>query len=97
LLDITEWWLQQDETHRKYFNLSNVARNIISLIPDGVGVEACYSFRCYVCGWRQSKSTGETLRNMVIVWQFTGANIRLLAGAEPELDPTSADNNLEMK
>jgi hypothetical protein len=34
---------------------------------------------------------------MVIVRQFTGANIKLLAGAEPELDPTSADNNLEMK
>ena len=38
--DITDWWRQQEETHSKYADLSNVARDIISIIPHGVGVEA---------------------------------------------------------
>jgi len=40
LLDITDWWRQQEETHSKYADLSNVARHIFSIIPDGVRVEA---------------------------------------------------------
>jgi len=38
--DITNWWRQQDESHSKYADLSNVARDMISLIPHGVGLEA---------------------------------------------------------
>jgi len=41
--DITDWWRQQEETHSKYAYLSNVARDICSIIPHGVGVEACFS------------------------------------------------------
>jgi len=41
--DITDWWRQQEETHSKYANLSNVARNIFSIILQGVGVEASCS------------------------------------------------------
>jgi hypothetical protein len=37
---ITDWWRQQEETHSKYANLSNVAHNIVSIIPHGVEVEA---------------------------------------------------------
>jgi hypothetical protein len=36
-LDITNWRQQQEEMHSKYANLSNVARNIFSIIPHGVG------------------------------------------------------------
>jgi len=50
-----------------------------------------------VIGWRQSKSTGETLREKVLVRQFTQANIGLLAGNHPALDTTSADNDIEMQ
>jgi hypothetical protein len=32
-LDITYWWQQQEETHSKYSDLSNVAGNIFSIIP----------------------------------------------------------------
>jgi hypothetical protein len=43
MLGITDWWRQQEETHPKYADLSNVVHNIFSIIPRGVGVEASYS------------------------------------------------------
>jgi hypothetical protein len=43
ILDITDWWDQKEETHSKYADLANVARNIFSIIPHGVGVEAGFS------------------------------------------------------
>jgi len=36
LPDITDWWRQQEETHSKYADLSNVARDVFSIIPHGV-------------------------------------------------------------
>jgi hypothetical protein len=97
LPDITDWWQQQEETHSKYANLSNVARDIFSIIPHGVGVEASFSLGRDVIGWRQSKTTGETLRENVVVRQFAQANSGLLAGDDPVLDPDSTDNDMEMK
>jgi len=41
--DIPRRWRQQEETHSMYANLSNVARDIISIIPPVVGVEASFS------------------------------------------------------
>jgi len=54
ILDITDWWRQQEETHSMYANLSNVARNIFSIIHHGVGVEASISNGQDVIGRRQS-------------------------------------------
>jgi len=68
--DITDWWRQQEETHSKYADLSNVARDIFSIIPQGVRVEASFALGGDVIGWRQSKTTGETLREEVVVRQF---------------------------
>jgi hypothetical protein len=68
--DITNWWCQQEDMHSKYANLSNVARDIFSIIPPGVGVEASFSLCQVVTGWRQSKTTAETLREKVVVRQF---------------------------
>jgi len=97
LLDITDWWRQQEETHSKCVDLSNVAHDIFSIIPHGVGVEAsCYPGRD-VIGGRQSKTTGRTIREKVVVRQFARANNRILAGADPELDTTSTENDSEMK
>jgi len=95
--DITEWWRQQEETHSKYANLSNVAHDIFSIIPHGVGVEAIFSLGRDVIGWRQSKTTGETHREKVVVRQFARANNRILAGTDPELDTTNTENNSEIK
>jgi len=64
---ITDWWREPEETHSKYADLSNVARDIFSIIPHGVGVDASFSVGRDVIGWRQLKTTGETLREKVVV------------------------------
>jgi len=48
--DITNWWRQQEEPHSKYADLSNVARDIFSIIPHRVGVEASISLGRDVIG-----------------------------------------------
>jgi hypothetical protein len=95
--DISDWWQQQEETHSKYADLSNMARDIFSIIPHGVGVEASFSLGRDVIGWRQSKTTGETLRDKVVVRQFARANNGILAGTDPELDTMNTENDSEMK
>jgi hypothetical protein len=70
LPDIINWWRQQEETLSKYADLSNVARDIFSIIPHDVVVEASFSFGRDVIGWRQSKTTGKTIRKQVVVRQF---------------------------
>jgi len=97
LPEITNWWRQQEETHSKYADLSNVARDIFSVISHGVGVEASYSLGWDVIGWRQSKTTYETHREQVIERQFARANNGILAGADPVLDITNTENELETK
>jgi len=95
--DITDWWCQQEKTHSKYPDVSNVARNIFSIIPHSVGEEASFSLGRDVIGWRQSKTTGETLCEKVVVRQFARANNAILAGTDPELDTMNTENDLEMK
>jgi len=96
LPDITNWWHQQKETHSKYSDLSNVLHDSFSIIPHGVEVEASFSLGRYVISWRQSKTTGKTLRKKVVVRQFARANIRIMAGAAPELHTMNAENDSEM-
>jgi len=95
--DITDWSHQQEETHSMYADLSNVARNIFSIIPHGVGVEASLSLGRDVIGWRQSITTGETLRKKVVVRQFARANNGILAGTDRALDTPHTENDSEMK
>jgi hypothetical protein len=95
--DITDWWRQQEETHSKYADLSNVARDIFSIIPHGAGGEASFSLGRDVIGRRQSKTTGETLWKKVVVRQFARANNGILASSHPELDTINTENNSEMK
>jgi len=96
LPNITDWWRQQEATQWKYATLSNVAGDIFSIIPHGVGVEASFSLGWDVIAWRQSKTTGETLREKDVERQFTRANHRILAGTDPELDTTNTGNDTEM-
>jgi len=95
--DITNWWRQHEGTHSKYADLSNVAPEIFSIIPHGVGVESSFSLGRDVIGWRQSKTTGDTLREKVVVRQFVRANNGIFAGDDPESDSTNTDNDSEMK
>jgi hypothetical protein len=94
--DITDWLREQEETHSKYADLSNVVHDIFSIIPHGVGVEASFSHGQDVIGWRQSQTTGKTLREKVIVQQFAQAHNGILAGTDPELDTTHIEHDLEM-
>jgi len=66
ILDITDWWGQQEETYSKYTDHSNVARDIF-IIPHGVAVEASVSFGRDMNGRRQSKTTRETLHKQIVV------------------------------
>ena len=63
LLDIANWWHQHKETHSHYTDLSDMARDLFSIIPHGVGVEASVSLGRDVISGTQPKITGETLRN----------------------------------
>jgi hypothetical protein len=94
--DITDWGRQQEEKHSKYADLSDVAHDIFSIIPHGVGVEARFSLGRDVIGWTQSKTTGVILRKKVIVRQFARANNGILAGTDPELDTMNTENDSEM-
>jgi len=94
--DITNWWRQQEETHSKYADLSNVVRDIFSIIQNGVEVESSFSLGRDVIGWRQSKTAGDTLHEKVVVRQFTGASHGILAGKDPESDTTNHENDSEM-
>jgi len=60
-------------------------------------VETSFSLGRDVIGWRQSKTTGETLREKVVVRQFARANNGILAGTDRELDTPHTENDSEMK
>jgi hypothetical protein len=94
--DIIDWGRQQEEKHSKYPDLSNVAHDIFSIIPHGVGVEARFSRGRDVIGWRQSKTTGVILRKTVVVRQFARANNGILAGTDTELDTMNTEHDSEM-
>jgi len=57
-------------THSYYADRWNVAGDIFSIIPHGVGVDVSFSLGRDVIGWRQSKTTGESLREKVVIRQF---------------------------
>ena len=93
--DITDWWRQQEEIHSNCTNLSNVVCYIFSIIPHSVGVEASFSLARDVIGWKQSKTTVETLRKKVVVRQGARPNTGILAGDKSESDTTNTENDSE--
>jgi hypothetical protein len=97
LLDIANWWLQQEVTHSKYAELSNVAQDIFCIISHSVRVEASISLGRDVIGWRQSKTPGETHRQKVVIRLCARANNALPAGDDPELDLSSPVKDMVMK
>jgi len=60
-------------------------------------VEASFSLGRDLIGWRQSKTTGETLREKVLIRDFARANNGILAGTDSELDTTNTENDSEIK
>ena len=79
-----------------YADLSNVVRDIFSIIPHSVGVKFSFSLEGDVIGWRQSKTKGETICEKVGVWLSAQANNRISSGDDPALDITNSENDMEM-
>jgi len=50
-----------------------------------------------VIACRQSKTTGETLGENVVVTPFASADNGILAGSDPALHAKNTDNELDMK
>jgi len=97
ILDITDRWRQQEDTHSKYADLFNVAHSIFSIIAYCIGVDASLSFGRDVIGWRQSKTTGKTLRKIVVVRQFPQANNGIVVSDNQVSDMTNTENDSEIK
>jgi len=97
ILDIIDCCRQQEETHSKYADLFNDARDIVSVVPHLVRVEGCFCLGKVVIGWRQLTTTGEDLRGKVVVMQFARGNSGIMAGADRLLNTANAENDLEMK
>jgi len=70
---------------------------MISIIPYGVGAEACSSLGQDVIRWRQSKTRGETLREKVDVRQFARTNTGILAGTDLDMDNPNTERYSELK
>jgi len=70
-----------------------MARDMFSIIPHSVGLEASYSFDRDVNEWRLSKTTGKTRRKKVVVRQFALVNHGILARTEPTLDTQNTEND----
>jgi len=96
LLDITDWCRQQQEMNSMYADLSNLAGDIFSIIPDGVRVEVGITLVRDVISWRHSQTTDETLHKKVIARQFARDNTVISAGADPELNTTNTENGFDM-
>jgi len=64
LLDIADWWRQHEEMHSKYADLSNVARDMFSIILYRAGVEASFSLGGDVITGDSLKSLGRCFRKL---------------------------------
>jgi len=74
-----------------------VGHDIFHIIPYVVGVAPSFSLRQDIIGRRQSKTTGQTLREKVIARQFARANNGILPGDCAVLDTAETPNDLELK
>lgn len=76
--DVAGWWLKQETTMGEFRDLAKMARDIFSVMPHGVGVEASFSLGRDVISWRQSRTNGITLQHKVVVRQWARSNNGLL-------------------
>ena len=94
--DITDWWHPWVEMHSQYGDLPNVARDLFSIIPHHIAVEASSSCGRGVISWRQLNTRWETLSNNVIVKQFARPNNGILGRDDLALHITNSENDLKM-
>ena len=95
--DVAAYWRMQEDSCTEYAPLARMARDIFSVIPHGVGVEASLSLGRDVVGWRQCRTSGDTLQKKVIVRQFARSNPGIVAGAGASLENDAAAGQNEQK
>jgi hypothetical protein len=78
-------------------DLPNVPHNTFSVLLHHVRLEASLSVGEEFGGWRQSKTTGDTVCERVILWQYAGPIEWILAGNELALDTLNTENDLQMQ
>jgi len=93
--DVAGWWLKQETTMGEYRDLAKMARDIFSVMPHGVGVEASFSLGRDIISWRQSRTKGSTLQQKVVVRQWARSNDGLLP--EEAIQSAGSDVNNEEK
>ena len=59
--DVTAYWREQEDSCTQYAPLARMARDVFSVIPHGLGVEASFSLGRDVLGWRQCRTSGDML------------------------------------
>ena len=94
---VTAYWRVQEDSSTEYAPLARMAGDVFSVIPHGVGVEASFSLGQDVAGWRQCRTSGDTLQKKVVVRQFAFSNPGLLAGADARLENDDAVGQNEQK
>ena len=72
--DVAGWWMKQERRMGDYRDLARMARDIFSVMPHGVGVEASFSLGRDVISWRQSRTKAATLQQKVVVRQWARSN-----------------------
>jgi hypothetical protein len=97
LLDITDWWHQQEEMHSTYANRLNVPPDIFLTIAHVVRNEVSLSLGRDSIGWTQSTTTGKTLQEVLLVGWCAGANHGILVGNYIALDTMQSGNSLELQ
>jgi len=94
--DITDWWLQQQQTLSKCGDISVMACDILSDIPHHIVLKAILFLGADMVGWWQSHPAGGTLRKIVVVRLFARAYNRRVVSYNPVLNTRNADDDLEM-
>ena len=80
-----------------YADLPNVAGDLLSISPHGVGVEWSFSPKGDVIGGRQSKASGYRLQETVNVTQIARTTNGISAANDPALDMTNTEDDSDMK
>jgi len=96
IVDITDWWHQHEEMHSEWADLPDTARDTFRNQLHYIEVESSISLQHdVICRW-QSETTGDTLREQVIVREFAAAKNGISAGNDSALDRTNTGNDSEM-
>jgi len=94
--DIIDWWLHQGQMCSKYADFSSVAHSIFSLIAPGGGVEASFSPGRDFIRTIESKTTGKSVQDKIVILQFAAVNNGIFASNYIVLDTTNTENDLEL-